>query len=267
MLKQRILTALVLLPLMLAMLFCANAWLWAAFSAVIALLAVWEYGRICGFAPRQNHYYVGATAFFMLTAYAGGWQLPAFVWLLVGAFWLLAMPLWLLAKWKPQAGGGAAALGWLLMLPFWFGLLQLRPDSSHAVSLLALMLLVWIADTAAYFAGRRFGKRPLAPVISPKKSWEGAVGGVLAVLAYLTLARSNGWLFAELSWGATMLIGVLLTFVSIGGDLLESWLKRAAGIKDSSNLLPGHGGVFDRTDSLIAVISLFTAVQVLCQNG
>ncbi|ULJ59565.1 phosphatidate cytidylyltransferase [Wielerella bovis] len=263
MLKQRILTALVLLPLMLLMLFYSGSFLWTAFATLIALLALWEYGRLAGFSFQQQQQYLGSTTFFMLTAYLGNWQLPPFIWAIVFAFWLLAMPMWLNQKWKIAANFRAYLIGWLLMLPFWFALVLLRPDSDHAVHLLAVMLLVWLADSAAYFAGRAFGKHKLAPVLSPKKSWEGVIGGLLAVWIYVSYARGQGWLFAEQSWFVAMFAATILTFVSIGGDLLESWLKRAAGIKDSSNLLPGHGGVFDRVDSLIAVLSVYAAVQIL----
>ena len=263
MLKQRILTALVLLPLMLAMLFFAGNTLWAAFAALIALLALWEYSRMAGFGPAQQTPYLVGTAFFMLTAHAGDWQLPPFVWAMVFAFWLLAMPAWLNQKWKIHANARGMAIGWLLMLPFWFALTALRSNPQEAGQLLAIMVLVWLADSAAYFVGRAFGKHKLAPVLSPKKSWEGAAGGVIAVCIYMTFARSAGWLGFDASWFTTMLVAILLTLVSIGGDLLESWLKRAAGIKDSSNLLPGHGGVFDRVDSMIAVLSVYTAVQAM----
>lgn len=262
MLKQRIITALWLLPLMIAMLFYAPDWLWAAFSALISLLALWEYNRMAGLNKTEQLPYLGGTALFMLTAYTGGWQLPPFIWAAVLLFWLIIMPLWLYRKWAPKGGATARFTGWLLMLPFWFALLQLRPDSGSAGTLLAVMVLVWLADSAAYFVGRACGKTPLAPVISPKKSLEGAIGGLVAVCLYLLFARDTlGW---QSGFFATVFAGAVLTWVSIGGDLLESWLKRAAGIKDSSKLLPGHGGVFDRVDSLIAVLSVYAAIQILC---
>ena len=146
------------------------------------------------------------------------------------------------------------------MLPFWFALNALRPDTQAAGNLLALMVLVWLADSAAYFVGRTCGKHKLAPVLSPKKSWEGAWGGLVFVWIYVLLARQQGWLFAGQGVILTLMATAILTFVSIGGDLLESWLKRAANIKDSSNLLPGHGGVFDRVDSLIAMMSVSAAI-------
>ena len=263
MLKQRILTALVLLPLMLGMLFGAGSGLWAAFSGLLALLALWEYSRLCGMDKGVKMPYLAGTALFMGLAYAGDWQLPAVAWWAVLLFWLLVMPLWLKNKWRLAANWQGMAAGWLLMLPFWFALLALRPQAEQATALLAVMLLVWVSDVFAYAAGRLWGRHKLAPAISPGKSWEGAAGGLLAVWLYMSWARSAGWLEFELSWFATMLVATLLTAVGIGGDLLESWLKRAACVKDSSNLLPGHGGVFDRIDSLIAVISVYAAVMVI----
>ncbi|XXQ68235.1 phosphatidate cytidylyltransferase [Neisseriaceae bacterium B1] len=264
MLKQRILTALVLLPLMIIMLFFSGSLLWAAFAALIALLALWEYSRLAQIPSGERAGYLGSAGVFMLLAHLGDWQLPPLAWGVVLAFWLLLMPLWLHQKWKLHGGARAKFLGWLLMIPFWFSLVQLRPDNDAAGHLLAIMVLVWLADSAAYFAGRAFGKRKLAPVLSPKKSWEGAIGGVLAVLIYVTFARNAGWLSLGDSWLGAMMAATVLTFVSIGGDLLESWFKRAADIKDSSNLLPGHGGVFDRVDSLMAVLVVYAAVVNIC---
>ena len=262
MLKQRILTALVLIPLMLLMLFAAGSGLWAAFCGLMVLLALWEYGRMAGIAQTQQVSYLVGTALFLCLAYLGDWQLPPLAWAAVAAFWLLVMPAWLHGKWRVSANARGWAVGWLLMLPLWFALVHLR-QTQGAGSLLALMAVVWIADTAAYFAGRAFGKHRLAPVLSPKKSWEGAVGGMAAVLVYALWARHMGWLFQESGVAATLAAACILTWVSIGGDLLESWLKRAAGIKDSSNLLPGHGGVFDRIDSLIAAVCVYAAVLAL----
>ncbi|MDO5638559.1 MAG: phosphatidate cytidylyltransferase [Neisseria sp.] len=263
MLKQRIITALVLLPLMLGMLFWASDALWAVFAGLIALLALWEYTRMSGFSDAQNYRYLGFTALFGVVAYLGGWQLPALAWLAVLLFWLVAMPLWLVKKWTLQADWKAYSIGWLLMLPFWFALVALRPDPEAATSLLAVMGLVWVADIFAYFTGKAFGKHKLAPAISPGKSWEGAIGGALCVVVYMSLVWRAGWLAFDTSWFGAVLIGLVLTVVSVCGDLLESWLKRAAGVKDSSKLLPGHGGVFDRVDSLIAVLSVYAAMMAL----
>ena len=259
MLKQRVITALWLLPLMLGMLFYAPQWLWAAFSGLIALIALWEYARMSGLDKVKTNHYLAATLLFGIVAYAGGWELPDLVWYAVLAFWLVVMPLWLNRKWKLSGGWQAYAAGWMLMVPFWFALVSLRSDSDEALPLLAVMGLVWVADIFAYFSGKAFGKHKLAPAISPGKSWEGAAGGALCVAIYITLVRDARWLSFETGWPATVGVGLILTVVSVCGDLLESWLKRSAGIKDSSNLLPGHGGVFDRVDSLIAVLSVYAA--------
>lgn len=263
MLKQRIITALFLLPLMLGMLFWAGSGLWAAFSGLLALLALWEYSRLCGLGHGVKMPYLAGTALFMYLAHAGGWQLPPAAWWGVLAFWAAGMPLWLKRKWRLRADWKGLAAGWLMMLPFWFALTALRPTPEQAAPLLAVMALVWVADVFAYFAGKRWGRHKLAPAISPGKSWEGAAGGLLAVLVYMSWARSAGWLGFDMSWAATMLTAAALTATAICGDLLESWLKRAAGVKDSSSLLPGHGGVFDRLDSLIAVLSVYAAVLAL----
>lgn len=258
MLKQRIITALILLPIMLIMLFWSPHFLWEAFTALIALLALWEYGRMCGFnSTQQTQYLIGSTIFLLLAG-LGDWQLPALAWLAVLGFWAGLMPLWLKHKWRLAGGWQAAATGWMLMLPFWFALSGLRGDNPKA--LLAIMGLVWIADIFAYFCGRLFGRHKIAPAISPGKTWEGAIGGAVFVLIYMNYVRDAGWLTFNAPWLVMAIVALILTAVSVCGDLLESWLKRAAGVKDSSQLLPGHGGVFDRVDSLIAVLSVYAAI-------
>ncbi|WP_373740635.1 phosphatidate cytidylyltransferase [Neisseria sp.] len=263
MLKQRIITALWLLPLMLGMLFYAPNWLWAAFSGLIAVVALWEYARMSGLDKMKTNHYLAATLLFVITAYTGGWQLPGWIWWLVSAFWFVLAPLWLRKKWKLNGGWQAYAAGWMLVVPFWFALVSLRTAPEQALPLLAVMGLVWVADIAAYFCGKAFGKNKLAPAISPGKSWEGAVGGAVCAAVYLLVVRQAGWLGFDAGFFGTVFISFVLTAVSIGGDLLESWFKRSAGIKDSSSLLPGHGGVFDRVDSLIAVVSVYAAIQAV----
>ena len=263
MLKLRIITALILLPLMLGMLFYAPHGLWVAFSGLITLLALWEYSRMAKLGEGVKLPYLVGTALWMLFAYLGNWILPPLAWVLVLIFWFVVMPLWLKNKWQAVDGWKALAVGWMLMLPFWFALQLLRPDTDAAVSLLAVMGLVWVADIFAYFSGKAYGKHKLAPAMSPGKSWEGAMGGAVCVLIYIIIVRNAGWLAFDWSWLATLFFALVLTAVSVGGDLLESWFKRVAGVKDSSSLLPGHGGVFDRVDSLIAVLSVYAAIHVL----
>ena len=144
MLKQRIITALWMLPLMLGMLFYAPQWLWAAFCGLISLVTLWEYARMSGLEKLKTNHYLAATLVFGVIAYAGGWTLPDIVWYAVLAFWLVVMPLWLKFKWKLNGGWQAYTVGWLLVMPFWFALMSLRPHPDYALSLLAVMGLVWL---------------------------------------------------------------------------------------------------------------------------
>lgn len=270
MLKQRILTALVLLPLMIGMLFLANSPVWAAFTGLIALLALWEYSRLCHMSVEQQVPYLAISCIVGVCLYVSkliGW--PEF-YVVIPLFWFIVVPLWLKYKWTLRPNVLAMAVGWLLILPFWQALIWFRPDTDHtfenqvsnALPLLLLMSMVWIADISAYFIGRAIGRHKLAPVISPNKSWEGAIGAVICVSVY-AVAIGHKYM-SKLPWWLILLIAIVITIVSILGDLLESWLKRAANIKDSSQLLPGHGGVLDRVDSLIAVLGIcFSAFMLM----
>jgi phosphatidate cytidylyltransferase len=134
-----------------------------------------------------------------------------------------------------------------VLLPTWLALGYLREISPNL--LLAILMVVWVADSAAYFAGRQFGKRKLAPAISPGKSWEGVWGA----LAGVTLFGAMAAVLASASWWLIVAFWVM-TVLSIVGDLFESWMKRVAGIKDSGAILPGHGGVLDRIDGLTSTL-------------
>jgi phosphatidate cytidylyltransferase len=150
-------------------------------------------------------------------------------------------------------------VGLLILLPAWQGLVLIKQEPLGNWLIMAVMVLVWGADIGAYFSGRAFGKRKLAPQVSPGKSWEGVYGGLVAsLLITVIVGFVRDWTVAQLFKG---LIGaVLIVFVSVVGDLTESMFKRQSGIKDSSNLLPGHGGVLDRIDSLTAAIPVFAVL-------
>jgi phosphatidate cytidylyltransferase len=173
-------------------------------------------------------------------------------------FWLLIIPPWLYLDWRVTSPAALCAIGWLVLIATWLAIVQIQARSPGM--LLALMAIVWIADTAAYFSGRRFGRRKLAPSISPGKTWEGVYGALFAVGAYalalLPLAARNGYaqtltVGAVVAWVALVL---LLAAMSVTGDLFESLLKRQRGVKDSGHVLPGHGGVLDRIDALTAAM-------------
>ena len=158
-----------------------------------------------------------------------------------------------------------ALTGWAVLLPTWLALVELRAIGPGL--LLGLMAVVWIADSTAYFAGRKFGRHKLAPAISPGKTWEGVAGAFFGVTLYglaWGVGNSSAAPFSSgLMWG--MLLLWLLTIFSILGDLFESWMKRGAGLKDSGRLLPGHGGVLDRIDALTAAMPV-AAIALLLKN-
>jgi phosphatidate cytidylyltransferase len=151
------------------------------------------------------------------------------------------------------------AIGLLILLPAWQGLILIKQWPLGNWLILAVMVLVWGADIGAYFSGKAFGKRKLAPKVSPGKSWEGVYGGLAASLLITAIVGvTRGWSGSQFVFG--LLGAAVVVFISVVGDLTESMFKRQSGIKDSSNLLPGHGGVLDRIDSLTAAIPVFAVL-------
>ena len=188
-------------------------------------------------------------------------QAMPFLLLTSAVFWILLMPCWLRFKWALRGNDFAGYLtGMIVILPTWVAMSVL-----YAVTpwlLLAAMALVWVADISAYFSGRAFGRHKLAPAISPGKTWEGVAGAVVGVLIYGGMVWVLSPLALHMNFSAVMLGALLigLTAISVIGDLFESLLKRQAGIKDSSQLLPGHGGVLDRIDSLTSTLPLVALI-------
>ena len=269
MLRTRVLTAVVILALVVGMLFFAPRGLWAAFVLTIALIGCWEWSRMSQLSgTAQTAYLVasGAIGAFLWFSYMGYGSLDLAAAALTGfivslVLWVFVAPLWLARGWRPSPSTCAAA-GWVVVWPTWLAFVLLR-DASPWI-LLAIAAIVWIADIAAYFAGRRFGKRKLAPAVSPGKTWEGVYGALAGVALYgIALAIfANAHpsplspIFAAGNGIPAIVVMLLLAAVSVVGDLFESWMKRGAGLKDSSNLLPGHGGVLDRIDALTAALPL-----------
>lgn len=257
MLKTRVITAIFLLLGFIAVLFYLPDWSTSFVFAAAVGLAAWEWGGFMQVAQRYRQVYALLT--FALIEYLtlSGLHPVLLPWLCAAAvlFWLIVVPFWFSRRWALPKTAAGYLIGWLVIVPTWAALLALyRKD---AWLLLAAMALVWVADIAAYFFGRTFGKHKLAPTISPGKTREGAIGAVFAVLIYGFVLALRQWPDAE----AARLVGlalvlVLLTALSIIGDLFESLLKRQAALKDSSNLLPGHGGVLDRIDSLTSTLPL-----------
>ena len=268
-LKQRVLTAMVLVALLLASIFMLPGKGWQLLTCLPIALAAGEWARLAGYRSGIRIAFIGillasclafVAAFWSAGYSAGatGWSSLLFVAALI--FWAVVVPLWLYRGWHTTQPLLLGAVGWMVLVPAWLAAVYLQRSPWL---LLAVMLVVWIADTAAYFSGRRFGRRKLAPQISPGKTWEGAIGAFVAVLIYGFVASFVLRPSANIYDRVEMLIFVAaLTVLSIVGDLFESWIKRGAGAKDSGSLLPGHGGVLDRIDSLTAALP-FAALYFL----
>ncbi len=285
MLKQRIITAIVLLAVLLGALWAPGPWPIVLLFTIIAACALWEWLR--------------------LTLPGGGSQLPVALAVLTSVILLVVARQWLSSESAPWSlhsqsllnrwlipgmaavwvvaatslvvqgqtkvrthGAWLSMFGVLAVLAVWAALVQLFL-AYGAWFLVSLLALIWFADIAAYFTGKALGKHKLAPRISPGKTWEGAIGGVVAATVWVWASTFwPGSFGAVLSqrwpWWGVLLIAVFLAAMSIIGDLFESLLKRRAAVKDSSHLLPGHGGVYDRIDALLPVAPLaFLLVEVL----
>jgi phosphatidate cytidylyltransferase len=269
MLKTRVVTALVLLALLLPSLFFLPQAYWALLVAAFIGIAAWEWGALLAW-PSASRVALGCIAALICAAVslvapqtigaallfepASGWVLLTYA--SAAVFWCLVVPLWLQRKWS-LAGIAGLLVGAVVLFPTWLAMVQLRTLGPGV--LLGIFAVVWMADIAAYFSGKAFGKHKLAPSISPGKTWEGAIGAAVGVMVYgLVVRQMFGLDVLSLPFWILALFGV--TAVSIIGDLYESLLKRKSGIKDSSNILPGHGGVLDRIDSLtstLPVVALF----------
>lgn len=274
MLKQRVITAVILLLVLLGVLSAPVPWAFGLFMAVVMGCAGWEWARLSGCPAPATYVWAGVAVAGCLGMTALGWpsasvgwprllvSLMAFVWLVLGA-WLLwaGVPVWQRIV-RPLR----MLLGLLVLWAAWLAAVQFQTRFGLWY-LLSVLALVWVADIAAYFAGRAFGKRKLAPSISPGKSWAGAIGGACCVLLFavacsLWLPVRNFYadLLAHGGWLVLLVVVLGLSVMSVVGDLTESLIKRSMGMKDSSQLLPGHGGVLDRIDALLPVLPLALAV-------
>jgi phosphatidate cytidylyltransferase len=243
-------TAAVLLAALVAALFLLPRTGVVALMALIVAAAALEWARLC--AVNVPLYAGGAVVAFLLAYWL---ELSRPVFFLATAFWLLAAPAWLWQRVRPEQRAALAAAGFVVLVPAALAMVVLEPGEA-----LLVLAVAWIADTAAYFAGTRWGRRKLAPAISPGKTWEGAAGGLIGGAAYamiLSLILAG----AQVTRMAAFVgVAAVLVTVSIVGDLFESAAKRQAGVKDSGALLPGHGGVLDRIDSAAAILPVAALV-------
>jgi phosphatidate cytidylyltransferase len=291
MLRTRVVTACVLLLGFGGALFLLPTGGWYVLCAFLAGAAAWEWGRLVRYGRLARSVFAltlvavvvlpFAVRFFLPDPYMeGAGALPGgldrwpyrLLWYAVPVFWLVLVPCWLRSKW-PLAGIPAAAVGLVVLVPPM--VIFVRGGEEGRCLLLAMLALAWVADIAAYFVGRAWGRRKLAPAISPGKTWEGAAGAAVGVMIYgvVVLNGIDAWSGGcSLSPGGIEIAGKVLTVLlllcvltaaSILGDLFESLLKRQAGLKDSGNLLPGHGGILDRVDSQTATLPLMASAYFI----
>ncbi len=279
MLGQRIVTAAVLLALLLPALFASQPWAFAALTLLLIAAAGWEWGRLND-AGGPGSLALGAclaaacavawTFKWTAVASAAIWWFMAAVWIIGGALALRAGP----ALWQRVPQPQRWIFGLVALWAAWLAVVQARAIGLNFI--LSVFCLVWVADIAAYAGGRAFGRHKLAPTISPGKSWEGAFSGLLGVwvlgLFWMLVidqqlpidadsVYSN--LCSRFGWVGFFVLTAGLSAMSVVGDLMESLVKRAAGAKDSSGLLPGHGGVLDRLDALLPVFPIALALGSL----
>lgn len=265
MLRQRILTALVLAPVAIGCLFFLPPIGFALFVGLVLTIGAWEWANLAGVLPMGRYAYALFVAVLLLIAYF----LPGPYILILGCLWWIASFFFMrqypdgTTLWSGP--GSVSVIGLLVLVPGFVALLTLKAAPQANMLILMLFFLIWGADIGAYFTGRAFGKHKLAPAVSPGKSWEGFYGGLVIALAigigmslwmgYPRLLEAKGVLFVA---GL-----VIVIMVSVLGDLVMSMFKRNRGIKDSSNLLPGHGGILDRIDSLLSAGPVFALLVMM----
>ena len=274
MLKQRIVTAVLLMAALLGALSVNEPWVFKSLMLLFVGVGVWEWMRLVGL--HQAGAILTALAVSILLAIASARGLPEAAWSMVlstaSLAWVaLGAMLVGLHRFPPVASFRPLFLLAGLVFPAvgWLALVDAFADG--VLFMISIMALIWVADIGAYFSGRAFGKHKLAPSISPGKTWEGVIGAILCVWIVAALAANvsslraafSSRLFASFPWWIVLPLLALLIGMSVVGDLFESHLKRQAGVKDSSALLPGHGGVLDRIDSLLPVLPLAVLIHRL----
>ncbi len=278
MLAQRIATAFVLLALLVPSLLVQQAWPFAALTLVAMAAAGWEWARLNGAGAAAVPFGVSLGVVCGAALWAGwgehapreAWMVAMLAWVLGGA-WALRLGV---AGWPKVPRAIRLAIGFVALWMAWLALANARAIGVNFI--LSVFFIVWAADVCAYFGGRAFGRRKLAPGISPGKSWEGVwsgiVGAILVALVWLVVVDGSGYVAeagfsgrvaSRLGWPWVLPFVVFIVAMSVVGDLFESLVKRAAGAKDSSRLLPGHGGVLDRIDALLPAFPIALALATL----
>jgi phosphatidate cytidylyltransferase len=269
MLKHRVITAIVLMVAFLGTLFFATPPFFCIFTELVVLWAAWEWTLLMGLKKVAFRL---AYVFFMLALMQGIFFVPVpmtvceyFFYATLG-FWLLTIPLIALYPralyWKKSLLC-QAAMGLFVLIPCWFAINFIRVVNIHGQYLLLyLFVLVWSADISAYFIGKKWGRRSLARQVSPGKTWVGVLGGIIVAL-FISAATLYWFEVPTQLWPYTLTLTFVTVIFSVIGDLFESMFKRSEGLKDSGKLLPGHGGLLDRLDSLTAAAPIFTLGAII----
>lgn len=264
MLRDRLLTAAVLVPLFVWAILALPIEGLAILFGVLTIAGGWEWGNLMGIKQRLLKWlYMLLIALLIAACWFGTQQQLDLDWVyyVAAAWWGLALLMVTRYPAMHQWWSGSLLLkglfGIVILVPTWLALIAMSSKSaSGSAVVLLLLVIIWGADSGAYFAGRRFGKRKLAPRVSPGKSWEGVAGALLTVLVIAWLGGSILEIATDSMW-KFVLLALVVTMISILGDLTESMFKRQANVKDSGKLLPGHGGVLDRIDSITAAAPTF----------
>ncbi|MCS3434502.1 phosphatidate cytidylyltransferase [Klebsiella sp. BIGb0407] len=280
MLKYRLISAFIMIPAVIAALFLLPPMGFAIATLIICVLAAWEWGQLAGFVTHFQRIGLAILCGLLLAVMLlvssmspVAPNLPVIefsLWASLG-WWIIALLLVLSypvsATFWRHSKVLRLVFGLLTIVPFFWGMVVLRSwhyetdQYAGAIWLLYVMCLVWAADSGAYMFGKMFGKHKLAPKVSPGKTWEGVVGG-LVTSAIISLLFSR-WADFDVTPTILLICSVVAVLASVLGDLTESMFKREAGIKDSSHLIPGHGGILDRVDSLTAAIPVFSCLMLL----
>ena len=270
MLKQRLLTVAILLPFFIWGVLSLSVPHFSLLMAAFMVMGSWEWGTLMGIQKTVLRVaYSFVIASLMGLVWVGqqiGYNLGQPILIASAIWWVVAVYLVISYPRHMSTWGAPSAsffIGVLVLVPTWVALVSLKSHSEYGgLLVMTVFLLIWAADTGAYFAGRKFGKTKLAPRVSPGKSWEGVAGGLLLVALVVTVLVAQFNLSDNISMPAWIFFGIALLTVAVSvlGDLAESMFKRRVGVKDSGKLLPGHGGMLDRIDSVTAA----TPVFVLC---
>lgn len=245
-----------------ALLYLPNQW-WNMLLIPVLAGASWEWSRLARYATATRWGFCALVPGSAIALWLGaGPGIAAIILAISCAFWIFIAPAWLVGRRRVRSAVALTLTGWIVLVPAWLALGRLQ---AQPVQLLALLAIVWLADIGAYAAGRAWGKHKLAVTISPGKTWEGVAGAAIAVAVYYVILSHAvpQWGWWANGRGVVLFAGV--TVLSIMGDLFESWMKRQAGVKDSGSLLPGHGGILDRVDSMTSSMP-FAAAFLLYMN-